>query len=762
MASNNSINNQALNGFQANGGTINISTDSNAAAVHLGDGAAVKQVTVGSATSTSTTTVQSGSQPLFLLTNNGQITMDSGTGSIGISLDAATTTVAIGGGAGVKSVLIGSNNTSSSTAIQAGSNGVEITTSTSGPIAINSGAGEIDVSTDSFPTTLKIGTGFGVKQVFIGSNTGASVLNLLAGTGGAFLTSTSSPIDIDGGTGTINISHNAFAADLNLGDGNAAKQIVIGNTNAGTTTTINAGGNGINIPQYGAGAVVSNSAGLLSSAGTGISTSGRVLTSTGSSTSPTWQDNASVSMAITGDVGGTTTATPVILTGGTSGAVFTQSGGNTLTESFNFLALPSTTTTNGMIKLNGSRFLHAFNSTGNVFGGVNSGNTTMTATACTAFGGGALTALTSSTNSCGIGNSAGSNLTSGAQNTFVGSSSGLSVTTAADNSYFGFLAGQHATGASNTAVGSGAMGTSSSSTNNHTAIGYGVLKSVTSGSQCTGLGSNCLAAVTTASDVTGSGFNCLTALTTGGDTTAYGSNSLPIETTGRENCSFGRSTMVNANGSTGNVSMGYQSGSAVTTGTYNTSLGHQSLDGTVGMTGTYNVSIGKGSGGGLTGADSSNICINFGGIGGTSNAMYIGSGTGTGLGNLNSVFIAGISGISVTGAAVLISGGNQLGIAVSSARFKDNIQDMDDFSADILNLRPVTFTGKNDETGRVIGGLIAEEVEDVMPNLVLKDQDGLPQTVMYHELPALLLNELQKALKRIDALEAKLGGIDVN
>ena len=36
-------------------------------------------------------------------------------------------------------------------------------------------------------------------------------------------------------------------------------------------------------------------------------------------------------------------------------------------------------------------------------------------------------------------------------------------------------------------------------------------------------------------------------------------------------------------------------------------------------------------------------------------------------------------------------------------------------------------------------------------------QQGDPQTVKYHELPALLLNELQKALKRIEALEARMG-----
>ncbi len=55
-------------------------------------------------------------------------------------------------------------------------------------------------------------------------------------------------------------------------------------------------------------------------------------------------------------------------------------------------------------------------------------------------------------------------------------------------------------------------------------------------------------------------------------------------------------------------------------------------------------------------------------------------------------------------------------------------------------------------------GLIAEEVNEIMPALVVYDKQGDPQTVKYHDLPVLLLNELQKAIKRIEILEAKLEG----
>lgn len=56
-------------------------------------------------------------------------------------------------------------------------------------------------------------------------------------------------------------------------------------------------------------------------------------------------------------------------------------------------------------------------------------------------------------------------------------------------------------------------------------------------------------------------------------------------------------------------------------------------------------------------------------------------------------------------------------------------------------------------TGETRYGLIAEEVAEVYPNLVVYDKSGDPQTVMYHELPALLLNEIQKLRKEIDDLK---------
>ena len=62
----------------------------------------------------------------------------------------------------------------------------------------------------------------------------------------------------------------------------------------------------------------------------------------------------------------------------------------------------------------------------------------------------------------------------------------------------------------------------------------------------------------------------------------------------------------------------------------------------------------------------------------------------------------------------------------------------------ILDLRPVTFVYNSDATETKQYGLIAEEVDEVFPGIVARNKDGEVETVLYHVLPVLLLNEMQK------------------
>jgi trimeric autotransporter adhesin len=108
---------------------------------------------------------------------------------------------------------------------------------------------------------------------------------------------------------------------------------------------------------------------------------------------------------------------------------------------------------------------------------------------------------------------------------------------------------------------------------------------------------------------------------------------------------------------------------------------------------------------------------------------------------------------------VFVNGNAQLGNSTSSRRFKDDIEDMGDASADLMELRPVIFHYKpayDDRSHLLQYGLIAEEVAKVYPDLVQLDDQGRPQAVRYDLVNAMLLNEVQKQHRTIATQAAEL------
>jgi len=119
-------------------------------------------------------------------------------------------------------------------------------------------------------------------------------------------------------------------------------------------------------------------------------------------------------------------------------------------------------------------------------------------------------------------------------------------------------------------------------------------------------------------------------------------------------------------------------------------------------------------------------------------------------------YIAGIYGTSVSGNAVMVSSTGQLGVTVSSERFKTSIAPMGSDTAKLVQLRPVSFKLKSDATGTRQYGLIAEEVAKVYPELVIRDQTGRIDGVRYDELAPMLLNEVQQEQQKIAAQAAQI------
>jgi hypothetical protein len=92
----------------------------------------------------------------------------------------------------------------------------------------------------------------------------------------------------------------------------------------------------------------------------------------------------------------------------------------------------------------------------------------------------------------------------------------------------------------------------------------------------------------------------------------------------------------------------------------------------------------------------------------------------------------------------------------SSLRFKKEIKPMDRASEAILALKPVTFHYKSDATGTSQFGLIAEEVAQVNPDLVVRDENGEIYTVRYEAVNAMLLNEFLKEHRKVEEQQATI------
>lgn len=246
-------------------------------------------------------------------------------------------------------------------------------------------------------------------------------------------------------------------------------------------------------------------------------------------------------------------------------------------------------------------------------------------------------------------------------------------------------------------------------------------------------------------------------LTTGSATfnTACGDTALQSLTTGSQNMAVGTGAGNKVDTGSLNAFIGVNAGQNVAGGSENTVIGQASLNALT--TGSYNTVIGRNSGNAYTTSESSNIIIgrSVTGTAAESNTLRIGAGTGTGAGQLAAAFIQGISGVTVaSSAAVLINTSTgQLGTVASSARYKENIQDIT--QSNIMKLRPVSFNFKTDDTKATNYGFIAEEVAEHMPELVVYNTKGEPETIQYHQMYALLLKEIQNLKKEVEELKTQ-------
>lgn len=289
------------------------------------------------------------------------------------------------------------------------------------------------------------------------------------------------------------------------------------------------------------------------------------------------------------------------------------------------------------------------------------------------------------------------------------------------------------TGQSNSAFGSNALN-SNTSGNTNTAVGSFALADNTTGGSNTALGAAALLSNVNGSYNTAVGQDALSGNSSSGANTAVG---------------FGALTGVIGNGST---AIGYNALN-VSTGGNNTAVGSSAL--LYLATGNNNIAIGGSAGANIT-QGGSNITIYDVGQPFDNGVIRIGTN-----GAQTQTFIAGITGVTTGGTAspVVIDANGQLGTISSSQRYKEDVQPMAEASDKVLQLRPVTFRYKKPNAKGekpVQYGLIAEEVADVLPDLVVTNKEGQPETVAYQTLPVLLLNELQKEHKALEGATQRI------
>jgi hypothetical protein len=272
--------------------------------------------------------------------------------------------------------------------------------------------------------------------------------------------------------------------------------------------------------------------------------------------------------------------------------------------------------------------------------------------------------------------------------------------------------------------------------NSNTATGTGALSSNTTGWNNTATGDSALHDNSTGIDNVAIGVAALTANTVGLNNTASGAWALTSNTEGNLNTANGQSALL-----------------FNTTGNSNTAVGNESL--TANTTGSSNIAIGYLAGADLTTGDR-NIAIGNRGVAGESNTIRIGNA------NHNRVFVHGIEGVTTginDAVTVIIDSNGQLGTVSSSIRYKEDINDMGEASGRLLELKPVTFRYKDTRANGekpLEYGLIAEEVAEVFPDLVVFNGNGQPETVKYRLLSSLLLNELQKQHQQLDGQVAEI------
>lgn len=258
------------------------------------------------------------------------------------------------------------------------------------------------------------------------------------------------------------------------------------------------------------------------------------------------------------------------------------------------------------------------------------------------------------------------------------------------------------------------------------------IDNITTSSNNTGIGINAGAApITSGVDNVFVGVDSLGALTTGSRNTALGDSSLQVLVGGNNNTAVGNLAMPAATSASSCVVVGRNAASSLTTGNSNVVVG--SAAGSNLVSGATNTLLGVNTN--VSSATSAGrIAIGAAAVAQVDNGLYF------------PTTLANTGGAGVPVRYVAASG--LMGPESSSIRFKENVEELETNPEMIYYLQPKSYNFKKDPEGNKdtprIFGYIAEEVVKVIPEIVGRDEHGLPFGLNYDMLVVLIIEELKK------------------
>lgn len=372
----------------------------------------------------------------------------------------------------------------------------------------------------------------------------------------------------------------------------------------------------------------------------------------------------------------------------------------------------------------------------NSFFGADAGKANITGASNSFFGVGAGRFNTSGTSNAFFGREAGASNINTSFNAFFGSSAGR-ANTASNNSFFGAEAGvDNTTGSENAFFGraAGAANTTGSG-NSFFGSGAGVTNSTAVGNSFFGSSAG--------------------VLSTGVGNSFFGERSGADNRTGFDNAFFGRSAGELNNFGDGNSFFGTNAGDSNQTGNNNTIIGYLADTGTGGLANA--TAIGARA---VVAQSNALVLGSINGVNGATATVSVGIGTTTPSDRLH---VAGDIrvGTGTTGCVKDADGTVLTGSCSSDARLKQAITPFPATLDKLIKLRPVHFLWRAKQyPERAFGdrqsyGLIAQEVEEVMPELVTEDEHGY-KVVNYSKLPLMSVQAIKELKSENDKLKKLL------